>query len=332
MTPRDRFIAALAGKPYDRVPYFEYGLCNEVVLAVTGHPYDRTDRRPTKRRLGICEIEYWRKPPTFAERGGLMPGGRRYTGDGLIRTRDDLPKMELPAPAPSEVVEAAHAFVEGKEEFAAGLVIALGLDPMLLSMGYEGFSYALADDPELPLDILKRYVEWTVQVLEAVQPLDFDFVLAGDDMAHKTAPFFSPAWFHEKAVPIIRPLTDAIRAPWVLHCDGNMEPLMQDLLDLNMAGLHPIEPEAMDIFDLKRRYGDRLALIGNIDINNLSLGTPESVHAEVEDKLRRLTPGGRYVLASSTCIPEYVQPENYRAMLDAIHQFADTSTLAASPQ
>jgi uroporphyrinogen decarboxylase len=102
---------------------------------------------------------------------------------------------------------------------------------------------------------------------------------------------------------------------------------MEDLLGLGMTGLNPIEPEAMDIFDLKRKYGRRLTLIGNVDINNLSLGTPESVYAEVERKLRGLAPGGRYVIASSTSIPEYVKPENYRAMLDGIRDFGDMARL-----
>ena len=328
MTPRESFVAALTGKPYDRVPYFEYGLCNEVVLAVTGHPYDRQDRKPTKRRLGICEIEFWRKPPIFVEEGGIMPGGRRYQGHGLIHSRDDLPKVQLPPPVTSELVESAHRFVEQKEELAAGLVIALGVDPMLLSMGYEHFAYAQADDPELPLDILKRYVEWTVEVLLALRDVGFDFVLAGDDMAHKTAPFFSPQWFHEKAVPVIRQVTDAIDAPWVLHCDGNLEPLLPDLFDLNVSAIHPIEPEAMDIFELKRKYGRRVTLIGNIDINTLSLGTPDQVRAEVEEKIRRLAPGGRYVIASYTSIPEYVKPENYRAMVEAIREFGCVGSCA----
>ena len=328
MTPGDRFLAALTGRPYDRIPYFEYGLSDEVVRAVTGCPYDRKDRKPTKRRLGICEIEFWRKPPVFVEPGGIMPGGRRYQGHGLLRTRRDLRTMQLPPPAPAEVVELAHRFVEEKEEFAAGLVIALGVDPLLLSMGYEAFAYALQDDPELPLDILKRYVDWTLTLLSALGSVGFDFVLCGDDMAHKTAPFFSPEWFHDKVVPIIRQVTGAIECPWILHCDGNVQPLMEDLLALGIFGLHPIEPEAMDIFELKRRYGKRLTLIGNIDINTLSLGAPSQVRREVEEKMRRLAPGGRYVVASSTSIPEYVRPENYRVMLEAIQDHADTALYA----
>jgi len=322
MTPGKAFINALHGQPVDRVPYFEYGLDPGVVQAVTGHPYDRANRKPTKRRLGICEVEFWRKPPVFVQVEGTMTGGRNYVGHGAIQRRDQLGELVLPPPAPAEVLEPAQRCVEEKDELASILVIALGLDPLLRTMGYDGFAYALADDPQLPVEILKRYIDWTLPVVEALLPLGFDCVLAGDDMAHKTAPFFSPAWFEDVAVPLLQPLAAAIDVPWILHCDGNVEPLFPGLFALGISGLNPIEPEAMDIFRLKRLYGDRLTLIGNIDINTLALGTPEQVRNEVRDKIGRLAPGGRYVISSSTSIPEYVKPENYRAMLDAIREFA----------
>jgi len=323
MTPRERFLAALAGRRVDRVPYFEYSVHPSICEALIGEPLKRDRKKEINRAFGICDIELWRKPPVFVEDAGVMHG-RAYQGHGAIRTRDDLPRMVLPPPAPPEVLEAAHKLTEEKEEFAAGLVVALGLDPMLLSMGYEGFSYAQADDPELPLEILKRYCEWVVELLDAMRGFKFDFVLAGDDMAHKTGPFFSPEWFHEKALPIVRQVAEAAPWPLVLHCDGNLEPLLPGILALGVKGVHPMEPEAVDIFEFKRKYGDRLTVIGNVDVNNLSLGTPESVRAEVRDKLARLAPGGRYVIASSSCIPEYVKPENYRAMVDAIREFSAT--------
>ena len=321
MLPRERFLAALRGDPVDHVPYFEYSVHPDICQALLGEPLKRPQKRVYNRAFGMCDVEFWRKPPVFTEDVGRM-GGRAYQGHGAIRSRDDLPKLQLPEPAPAEVVEAAHRFCEEKEEFAAGLVVSIGMDPLLMSMGYEPFSYALVDDPELPLEILKRYCAWTAELVGKLRGADFDFLLAGDDMAHKTAPFFSPRWFHDRAKPIIRELTDTFPWPLVQHCDGNVEPLFEDLMDLGVVALHPIEPEAMDIFDLKRKYGDRLTLIGNIDINNLALGTPQSVREEVRDKLARLAPGGRYVIASSTCIPEYADPENFRAMVETIREYA----------
>ena len=90
---------------------------------------------------------------------------------------------------------------------------------------------------------------------------------------------------------------------------------------LGMNAIHPIEPGAMDIFALKRDYGGRLTLCGNFDINILALGTPEATREEVRRKMAALAPGGGYVAASSTSIPSYVKPENFRAMVEAIQAY-----------
>jgi len=169
--------------------------------------------------------------------------------------------------------------------------------------------------------MLDRYTDWTVAVLDEYQKLNFDFVLCGDDVAHKTGPFMSPGVFRDMFWPRMKRVADAIRVPWIQHCDGDLMPIMKDWLALGMNAIHPIEPGAMDIFALKRRFGHRLCLCGNFDINILSLGTPEETWEEVRHKMAALMPGGRYVAASSTSIPFYVKPENFRAMVEAIGEF-----------
>lgn len=99
-------------------------------------------------------------------------------------------------------------------------------------------------------------------------------------------------------------------------------PIMDDLLALGMSGLNPIEPGALDIFELKKSLQGRLCLVGNFDINLLALGTPEEIRQEVKTKMQALAPGGGYVAASSTSIPDFVKPENFRAMVEAIREFS----------
>jgi uroporphyrinogen decarboxylase len=73
----------------------------------------------------------------------------------------------------------------------------------------------------------------------------------------------------------------------------------------------------MDIVELKRLYGDRLTLIGNIDVDLLARGTPEQVEAQVKLRISQLAKGGGFLLASSNSVCDYVKPENYTAMLTA---------------
>ena len=328
-TPRERLLTALRGEVPDRVPYFEYSISREVVRGAFGRCPD--DPVEFNRLVGKCDLEVWRKPPVFA-RYEITADGRSHLCEGLIRDRSDYrDRFHLPDSAPSEALEDAHRQAAGKGEFALGLVISLSADPVLLSMGFDGFAYALVDDAALVEEMLERYADWTIELLAAYRGVDFDFVLCGDDVAHKTAPFMSPSIFRDIFWPRMKRVADAIHVPWIQHCDGNLIPIMEDWLALGMNAIHPVEPESMDIFELKRSYGHRVCLCGNMDINILALGTPDEVRGEVRRKLPALMIGGGYVAASSTSIPSYVKPENFRAMLETIEEHGSYTTCGAGP-
>jgi len=85
--------------------------------------------------------------------------------------------------------------------------------------------------------------------------------------------------------------------------------------------LHPIDPIAMDIYALKPQVADRLCIIGNSDVDLLLRGTSAEVAADTREHLRRLGPGGGYVMGSGNSIPRAVSPENYRALLETTLEY-----------
>ncbi len=110
--------------------------------------------------------------------------------------------------------------------------------------------------------------------------------------------------------------------PYLLHTDGDVSEALDDIVDCGFNALHPIEPKAMDIVEVKRRYGDRLCLIGNVDLGyTLTRGTPEEVDAEVRERIRALAPGGGYCVSSSNSVTEYVPFANYQAMRQAVLKY-----------
>lgn len=316
MTPRERLLSALSLEQPDRVPYFEYAIDERLIESLNGR---RLTRHEVCHLYDVCDVEFWKKPPVFAE-GRKSDIGREYLGAGLISCLDDWHRVSLPEPVTPQEVRAARQFIYEKQELAAGLVINLSADPVLMSLGYERFALTLYDDPGLIEEMSEGYTNWTLKVLEAFQELPFDFVLSGDDLAFKTAPFFSPEVFQRVFLPHMRRVAQSIERPWIHHSDGNLLPILDDLLSLGMNGLHPVEPAAMDIFWLKEHYGRRVCLCGNFDVNILALGTPDEVRAEVKRKVCALKRGGGHVAASSTSIPEYVRPENFAAMVDELRR------------
>jgi uroporphyrinogen decarboxylase len=112
-------------------------------------------------------------------------------------------------------------------------------------------------------------------------------------------------------------VAEKVSKPWVMHSDGKIVPLIDDLLSLGTNGLHALEPEALDIREVKRRWGDRVCLIGNVSLVTLGRGTPEQVEAEAAGLIRDLGGMGGYILSSANSLTSYVPVENAMALAGA---------------
>jgi len=151
-----------------------------------------------------------------------------------------------------------------------------------------------------------------------------DVIVTGDDLGSQNAPLISPAMYRRLVKPYHAELLGAIKqrtaARIFYHSDGDIYPLLDDLLEVGIDLLNPVHVSARDMGDtarLKQRYGQRLSFCGAIDSQEvLPHGTPEDVRAEVRRRIRDLAPGGGYILASVHCIQPDVPPENVCAMLE----------------
>jgi uroporphyrinogen-III decarboxylase len=264
-------------------------------------------------------------PPWIARMGVDASTGRTYVKEGLLTSRDSLALFDEFLPDPNHQARydrVAEWIVRYREDYAVFAGIRLGTASTLESMGLEAFSIALFEDPDLVKEVHRRFSEWSAEVVENINKLDVDFIWAYDDHADTRAPWVSPAMYEEFIQPYQKIVTDRIRKPWVFHSDGNVLPILDNLLKLGMNGLHPIQPSAMDISLIKQKYGDKVCLIGNIDLDyTLTLGTEEEVEREVRDRIERIGEGGGYIISSANSITNYCKPENIRAMARAVRQY-----------
>jgi uroporphyrinogen decarboxylase len=77
----------------------------------------------------------------------------------------------------------------------------------------------------------------------------------------------------------------------------------------------------MDIAEVKKKYGDRLTLIGNVSNELLQNGTPTEVAARTKELIKTLAPGGGYCLSSGNSVPDWARIENYKAMIEAAAKY-----------
>jgi len=108
--------------------------------------------------------------------------------------------------------------------------------------------------------------------------------------------------------------------PIIFHSDGNIYEIIEDLLDLGVNCLNPIEPYSMDYRNLKKRFGKDLTIMGNIDISLLSNGNPEAIRKDIEEHMEICKTGYRYICASSHSIRNDVPNENIVAFFDSVHK------------
>jgi uroporphyrinogen decarboxylase len=333
MTSRERVLTALLRREPDRVPYCELGIDRALAQGLMGwgqpssqasnleaNAYSVDEAKALAAFLHLDNISYVLRAPVYARKEAGQDG-RLFYGEGLIKSEADLPLLRLPDPHDDALYVEAEQFVRQKGEYAAWFVTRIGIFPTMLSLGTENFCLALYDNRPFIETVLDRYCDWIAVVAERVCRLDFDVFASTDDMAFNTAPFFSPAVFRDLVLPRYRRVAKKITLPWIIHSDGNMLPFVDDLLSIGIAGLHPIEKGAMDIRAMKRQYGDRLCLLGNVDLNLLGMGSPEAVDQEVRELVRDVGPAGGYIATSGNSLAGYLRPENVLALSRAVQKY-----------
>lgn len=112
-------------------------------------------------------------------------------------------------------------------------------------------------------------------------------------------------------------MAHAAGRPYLLHSCGNLGDILEDLIeDVRIDGKHSFEDTIEDVRDAKRSYGDRIALIGGIDVDFLCRADETAIRRRVRDTLDVCLPGGGYCLGSGNSVANYVPLDNYLAMVD----------------
>jgi uroporphyrinogen decarboxylase len=189
----------------------------------------------------------------------------------------------------------------------------------------ETFLIGLIKAPDLIHRYLDARLKRTLLHTEAMLQRGVDGMWGGHDWASNRGPVFSPRHFHQFVFPRLKQIVDLCHrygVPYIKHTDGNVNSLLDDLVAAGVDAFQAIEPRAgMDIAQLKRDYGRRLVLIGNVDCSTVLVDGPvEAVQAQTEAIIRAAAPGGGFLLSSSNSIHPGVKPEYYLAMLDTARQ------------
>jgi len=193
-------------------------------------------------------------------------------------------------------------------------------------MSMEGLAVALHEDPRLVRATADRLGELMMAFYHHL--LDLDNLVAifpGDDMGYKSATLIDPRDLRRYILPWHKrfaALTHARALPYYLHSCGRVQAIMEDLMtDVGIDGKHSFEDAIVPVQDFQSVYGGRIAILGGLDINILSGGTPDQVRQQTRFLMETCGGRGRYAVGSGNSIPSYVPPGNYLAMIDEAHLY-----------
>ena len=187
-------------------------------------------------------------------------------------------------------------------------------------MGFQNFSMKVIMDPQLVADVFKKVAEIQFSALETILARDYvGAVWVVDDLAFGTGPMISPEAFREHVFSWYAKMADRCHEEnrlFIMHSDGDVTSLMPDIIETGIDLLQPIDPTCMDIVKMKKEYGDRISLVGNVSNELLRSGTVEEVKEYTRHLLREVAPGGGYCVGSGNSVPDWAKFENYMAMRD----------------
>lgn len=256
----------------------------------------------------------------------LDPSGEALVMEGPVSDEKDLKNYKPPKIKESDLL--ALSYVVDKFEGKRAAVLSVQ-SPFRRSWNLLGGMQHLlinyTDNPDLVHRIARLVTDYTLEALELGIKIGADIISLDGDLAHNTNTIMSPNQFREFIKPYYVEIVDYVhkRGRKIFkHTDGNHWKIMEDFLEIGFDGIHPIQPQCLEIARVKQEIGHRICLMGNIDcMETLVSKSVDEVEAEVKKTIEIAAPGGGYILSSSNTIHPGVKAENYIAMVNAAHKY-----------
>ncbi len=199
--------------------------------------------------------------------------------------------------------------------YGAGL-----LESAWMIRGYEEFFSDLVLEPTFVHELLDVLTERQLEVIDALSELPCDAIMVTDDFGDQRGVMIGPQRWRDFIKPRLGRIYDRIHKIGKMtlhHSCGSVFDIIPDLIDIGLDVLQSLQPEAMPVYEIKRRYGQHIRLWGGLGTQRLlPFGTPEEVRAEVRMLKQELGKNGGYVFSSSKPIMRDVPVENAVALIE----------------
>ncbi len=329
MKPRDVIINSLKHKSSDTVPY-DIGFTHKARQKMI--EYYNDEHFETRLTRFISNFGPSPKNSWTEEKPGFMKDQFGVVWDRTVDedigvpvnvqvTAENVDTFELPDPDdPSRYGDFEKRIAETQDQFRVGHLGFSLYERVWTLAGMENTLMAMVMDKPFMHRLFDRVCEFNLAIIRNCNEFDLDAMHFGDDWGTQTGLIFGYDLWCEFVKPRIRKMYSAVKEAGryvTIHSCGKVDGLFDDLIECGLDMFNPFQPEVMDVFEMKKKYGDRLTFHGGISTQKtLPYGTPEETRAEVESLLEKVGKNGGYVCGPAHATPADAKPENIAAMID----------------
>lgn len=317
-----------------RMPAMELHADDAVMTAIMGRETSRRDPLTLlafQRRMGYDYLNVYsdlvldfRRAPVSGDGAEGEAAGRSFVDEqeGPITTEAEFEAYPWPDPASITCgnFEAVRPLVPEGMAMIARCHGPFEWGTWL--MGIQRFCLALALERPLVEKVFARVSQLILaEVARMVRQDGVGAVWISDDLGFNSGPFISPADLDTLVLPTYAEICRMARErdlPVILHSCGNLWTILDRIVACGVNALHSLPPGLYDLAELKRTWGHKLCLLGNVDVDLLARGTPDDARRAVRyvREVWSAEPAGGVILSSSNSIADYCRVENYLAMMD----------------
>jgi uroporphyrinogen decarboxylase len=350
MNRKQRFLTALHRDIPDRVPMFDFLFQQPMYLALIGHqPLEYNGADAVKCALALDHDGVWLpfggfsgyKPVYLTKSIYKDEWGTIYQKtesswpidapiEYPIKSREDLKHYRPPDPSlPGRIHEVEIARQMDNDDIALLGGVAGPLTTLWLLMGYETIAYTLYDDPALITTLCQISNEFFKEAARLSVEAGCVGIWVSEDLGDSSRGFFKLDHYRKYFLPPFAELVDVIDGfgvPVLLHSCGHITEYLPYLSETKIAAIHPLQRTAgMQLSEVKKQYGDRFCIIGNIDSSRtLPYGTEDDVAMEVRQAIDTAAPGGGFILASDHSLHDGIPLENIVTLFQVGREYGST--------
>jgi len=334
----ENLLKVINRKIPDRPTLFEFFMNDRVIGKMSGEPFeDNSDKfGPFKRFIKAFKnggydyltVSAWRTNTLAFPKGEMDKKASHSLNDGnIITDRNSFEKYQWPDAEKGDY----DLYYSLKEYLPDGMKLISSSNGGVLEnaidlVGFENLSMMTMLDEDLTTGIFDAIGSRLLRFYEIVAPIEtIGACIVNDDWGFKNQTMFQPEVLQRWVFPWHKKIVETIHKagkPAILHSCGQLKNVMDDVInDIKFDAKHSYEDNITPVEDALDIWGNRIAILGGIDMDFLARKTPEEIKVRSRKLIEHQMTKGGYALGSGNSIPDYIPDENYFAMISVVNKF-----------